>query len=70
MIGRYVEARDSDTWERGIIRGESTDGRILYVELEGESDLFRFSPDEVRPCTSPASSGTRQRGPAPSPRSP
>lgn len=49
MIDRYVEACDSgDHWERGIVRQVSADGRIIYVELEGEEGLWRYSPEEVR----------------------
>lgn len=46
--GTYVVAPDAGTWTRGIVRRVSPDARILYVELEGDSSLWRYSPDEVR----------------------
>lgn len=38
---------ERDEGARGVVRNVSADGRIVYVELEGESELLRFSPDEL-----------------------
>ena len=45
-IGAYVEAFESGSWTRGIVRHVAD--LIVYIELEGSEDLWRFSPDELR----------------------
>ena len=47
-IGTYVQAYDCGAWEEGIVRDISNDGRIVFVQIVGEEDLMRFSPDEIR----------------------
>jgi hypothetical protein len=47
--GQYVRVFDDSTRciEEGIVRRVSPDGRIVYVQVEGDEDWLRYSPDEV-----------------------
>lgn len=49
VVGDYVVADDSGVWSPAIVREVAADGRIVYVQFDDDIDLFRYSPDEIRP---------------------
>lgn len=45
----FAEDRSEETgWAPAIVREVSPDGRLVMVELEGDDNLWRYSPDELR----------------------